>query len=161
MACQSRLANAVLSMLSHLAARHWVSLHGLITVLAIGIFLISTHTFKQRRHPSASIAWFVSLVLLPYAALPLYLLVGNRKLLRPVLPQYTTPADAALHPFSVSLAQTYALARTLDLPAPSTYRQFTLHADGQASLAALRHGIATAKVSLDISTFVFGRDVLG
>ena len=161
MACQSRLPDAGSPMLSQLASRHWVSLHGLITVLAIGIFLISTHTFKQRRHPSASIAWFVSLVLLPYAALPLYLLVGNRKLLRPVLPRHATPAHAALHPFSASLAQTYALARTLDLPAPSTYAQFTLHADGQASLAALRHGIASAKVSLDISTFVFGRDVLG
>ena len=148
-------------MLSHLAARHWVSLHGLVTVLALGVFLISTHTFKQRRHPSASIAWFVSLALLPYAALPLYLLVGNRKLLRPVLPRHSAPAHAALYPSSGSLAQTYALARTLDLPAPSTYTHFTLHADGPASLAALRHGIASANVSLDISTFVFGRDVLG
>ncbi len=152
-------------MLSNLAMRHWISLHGVATVVAIAVFLISTHTFKQRRHPSASIAWVVSLILLPYAALPLYLLVGNRKLVRPMRRVSQPPAvggEAMLAPYGSSkLSQTLALARALDLPVPSHYTQFTLHADGQASLAALRSGMANAKLSLDVSTFVFGRDVLG
>ena len=66
---------------------HWISLHGLVALGALSLYLASTHTFRQRRHPSAAIAWLLSILLLPYLALPLYLLIGNRKFARPPQPQ--------------------------------------------------------------------------
>ena len=57
-----------------------ITLHGLMVLLGLGIYATASHTLRQRRHPSAAIAWVISLVLLPYVALPLYLMIGRRKL---------------------------------------------------------------------------------
>ena len=59
---------------------HWVTLHGLIVMLGLAVYVTASHTLHQRRHPSAAVAWVVALVLLPYVALPLYLMFGRRKL---------------------------------------------------------------------------------
>ena len=49
-------------------------------MLGLVLYAIDSHTRRKRRHPSASIAWFVSLLLLPYLAFPLYLFFGRRKI---------------------------------------------------------------------------------
>jgi len=45
-------------------------------------YVLLSHTLRQRRHPAAAIAWVISLALVPYVALPLYLVFGTRKLVR-------------------------------------------------------------------------------
>lgn len=148
-------------MLNDLFQSHWVSFHGLVTVSALGIFLAGSHLLRQRRHPSAAIAWCLSLVLIPYLALPLYLLVGNRKIARPhsalPAPSPSGERQKATRP----AARIRTLAGTLDLPVPSTYDRFELHEDGSHALASLISIIDNATCRLDICTFVFGRDVLG
>ena len=67
-------------MLIELSARHWVSLHGLAVFLGLAVYAIASHTLRQRRHPSAAMAWIISLIVLPYVTLPLFLMIGNRKL---------------------------------------------------------------------------------
>ena len=54
----------------------WLTLHGLIVMLGLAVYVIASHTLHQRRHPSAAVAWVVALVLLPYVTLPLYLMFG-------------------------------------------------------------------------------------
>lgn len=147
--------------LSEVFVRHWISLHGLVTIVALTIYLIASHSLRQRRHPSSAMAWFVSLALLPYVALPLYLLIGNRKVARP-LPG--APAQSMslghLHA-SGPAARLQILAHTLGLPVPSTCENFDLHADGRHALRSLLSVIDSATSTLDLCTFVFGRDVLG
>jgi cardiolipin synthase len=65
-----------------LTPSHWLSLHGLFTGSALFVYVVASHVLQQRRHPSAAIGWVLSMLLLPYAALPLYLLFGTRKLTR-------------------------------------------------------------------------------
>lgn len=148
-------------MLNEAFARHWISLHGLVTVLALGFYLTASHILRQRRHPSAAIAWFVSLALMPYLALPLYLFFGNRKVVR-------NPAGLAVHvsvPADQHASQPAAririLAGTLGLPAPSTYEHVELHEDGSQARRSLIAVIDSANSTLDLCTFLFGRDVLG
>ena len=66
-------------MLTLTLALEGITLHGLLVMLGLGIYATASHTLRQRRHPSAAIAWVISLVLLPYVALPLYLMFGRRK----------------------------------------------------------------------------------
>lgn len=47
------------------------------------MYVVASHVLQQRRHPSAAIGWVLFMLLLPYAALSLYLLFGTRKLTRP------------------------------------------------------------------------------
>ena len=147
-------------MLIDLFVQHWVSFHGLVTLLALGIYLIASHTLRQRRHPSAAIAWFVSLALMPYLALPLYLLIGNRKVTRP-LPAHQRARATAIQKANKPAARIQILASTLGLPAPSTYDHFVLHEDGQHALQSLLSVIDSATATLDLCTFVLAGDVLG
>src|SRR3954467_8164903 len=63
-------------------AGHWLTLHTAVVLLALLVYSGLSLARRQRRHPSAAIAWVVSLVLLPYVALPVFLLFGNRKTVR-------------------------------------------------------------------------------
>lgn len=43
-----------------------LTVHGLVTLAGLMVYVIASHTRRQRRHPSAAIAWVVSLALMPY-----------------------------------------------------------------------------------------------
>lgn len=58
-----------------LLVNHWITLHSLIVLVGLIIYVITSHTLRLRRNPSAAIAWVVALVLMPYVALPLYVMV--------------------------------------------------------------------------------------
>jgi cardiolipin synthase len=148
-------------LLNKLFAFEWITLHGLMVMLGLSIYVIASHTLRQRRHPSAAIAWVISLVLLPYLALPLYLVLGSRKVVdsrrawspqasvRPVL-QADAPAT-----------QAGQLAAALGLPEAATFEHLTIHQDGGQALQALRNMMERATQTLDVCSFLLGRDVLG
>ena len=138
-----------------------VTLHGLLVMAGLFIYVTSSHTLHLRRHPSAAIAWVVALVLLPYVTLPLYLMFGIRKVKgyqppvrRDELRSLTFHSDALA-------ARTQQLAATMALPAASTYHQLNIHEDGTQALQALRQMIDGATHTIDLSTFIFARDGLG
>jgi cardiolipin synthase len=56
-------------------------------VLILGFMLavvVIAHMLRQRRSPTSTIAWLLAIVLLPYVGVPLYLLLGGRKMRRVV-----------------------------------------------------------------------------
>jgi cardiolipin synthase len=135
---------------------HWLTLHGLVTVVAVMLYAITSHVMHQRRHPTAAIAWILFILLVPYLALPAYLAFGSRKLARPrpiTLPDRRTPPDGGDWAIQTILA--------LGQPAPSAYRELNVHADGRAAHAALLATIDAARHSIDLCTFILGRDRLG
>ena len=139
---------------------HWgLTVHGLVTLSGLLVYAVASHARRQRRHPSAAIAWVVSLALMPYLALPLYLLFGSRKVARGPAP----PARPAL-----SLDRTGApahrfeqLAGAMGLAPAASYRQLAIHQDGHEALLALQRIILGASRTLDICTFLLGRDAVG
>ncbi|MHB1199494.1 MAG: phospholipase D-like domain-containing protein [Polaromonas sp.] len=148
-------------MFHELLNSRWVSLHGLVALLGLVIYLIASHARRQRRHPSAAIAWVVSLALLPYLALPLYLLLGSRKVVRdPGMRGAPVPPLTASQP-SAPAARLQYLAAAMGLPAASPYQQLAIHQDGNDALQALRSVMTGATRSLDLCTFLLGRDALG
>ena len=148
-------------MLASVTGNHWVTLHGLVVMLGLTVFAIASHTRRQRRHPSATIAWIISLALLPYLALPLYLLVGTRKNLIQSPPGMMRLPPAKPH-HSNDPAQIFQdLAFAMNLPPVMSHDQFVIHEDGRAALQSLRSVIDGALQTLDVCTFLIGRDVLG
>ena len=148
-------------MMLDLIARHWEMLDALLAVIGLVIYVVASHSLHQRRHPSAAIAWVMAILLVPYVALPLYLAFGSRKIvprqpavgaLKPTLADVTTHATAA---------RVQQLAQAMGLPEPVAYESLVIHADGHESLEALRRLVDGATRTLEISTFLFGRDVLG
>lgn len=137
------------------------TLHSFFVVLGLIIYGVTSHIRKQRRHPSASIAWIVLLFLLPYLALPMYLLIGTRKVLvqRPWRTVGSTSQAAHHNENSAAIFQNLACA--MQLPAAMSYGQLFIHADGQDALKRLRLTIEGAVQTLDVCTFLIGDDVLG
>lgn len=142
-------------------AGHWVTLHGLIVMLGLAVYVTASHTLHQRRHPSAAIAWVVALVLLPYVALPLYLIFGSRKVVNHRSVANRLPFLARASSPDAPTARTQQLAAAMALPAASTYHQLKIHEDGRQALQVLRNMINGATRTLDLCTFVFARDGLG
>lgn len=138
-----------------------LTVHGLAALAGLMVYVIASHTRRQRRHPSAAIAWVVSLALMPYLALPLYLLFGSRKVTRgpllrdtPTLPVNMPAPNAPAYRFQ-------QLAAAMGLPPAAAYEQLAIHQNGKEALAALRSVLLEARQTLDICTFLIGRDALG
>ncbi len=141
-----------------------ISLHGLMVFAGLAIYVIGSRTRHQRRHPSAAVAWVVSLTLAPEFALPLYLLFGSRKVgrrdaaLRARL-QEDPVTDAQLTQGASSPSQ--QLADAMHLPSASSYENLVIHEDGQQALDALNTVVSQARHTLDLCTFLIGNDALG
>lgn len=136
------------------SATFGITLHGLAVVLALLAYVVASHAFNQRRHPTAAIAWVFFILLVPYVALPAFVVFGSRKQSRPVLlPAAAPPPSDA--PWAI---RTIA---ALGQPAPAGYRDLAIHADGAEAEAALWDVIDGAIESIDLCSFIVGRDAVG
>jgi cardiolipin synthase A/B len=135
---------------------HWLTLHGLVTVVAVLIYVGTSHVMHQRRHPAAAIAWMLFILLLPYLALPAFLTFGSRKLERSRVT--ANPAPTARHQ-----SDDWAINTVMALggPAPAAYRDLNVHHDGQEACDALFDMIESARRSIDLCTYILGRDSFG
>lgn len=131
-----------------------------VAVVAAGLLLyvLATHLGRQRRHPSAAIGWVLAMVAFPYAGIPLFLLLGTRKLVRPQ--RLPVPAGPVI---GHSLAPTWAarLAAGLSLPALRCNRSIMVLDDGPGALDALLALIDSARHRLDLCTFLLADDAAG
>jgi cardiolipin synthase len=145
-------------MFDGLTLTYGLTLHGLVTLLALLLYIIASHLLQQRRHPSAAIAWVLFILLLPYLALPAFLTFGSRKQVRPRAGDaraLSTPDETLATPWAVRTA------RALGQPGPSPYVGLHVHADGRAALQALWQVVDGAQTSLDVCTYILSDDALG
>jgi len=135
-----------------------LSLHGLVVILGLLIFVLVSHTLQQRRHPAAAIGWVMAIVFIPYVGIPLYLLIGTRKLVRsrsyPSIPP--TGPDTA-----TDEAWPRQLAAAMGQPPVESYQNLHIHADGTQALRALWDLIDSAERELNLCSFIVGRDAVG
>lgn len=132
--------------------------HGIVVLIGLLVYVAVTRLGGHHRHPSAAVAWVLLIALLPYLGLPLFLVFGTRKLVRPAHrprsdrppPQLQEGPDWALQLFAA-----------LDLPSPVRNRAIEFHADGAESLRALRTLIEQARERVDVCTYVVGDDEVG
>lgn len=134
----------------------WLTLHGLCTTVAILVYILTAHVMRQRRQPAAAIAWVLFILLVPYLALPAFLLFGSRKLKRPsarVRPAPDMPDPDA----------PWAIETIVDMgqPRPAPCLGLHLHDDGRQAWQALLDTIEGATHTLDICTFILARDAVG
>lgn len=148
-------------LLVDLIKRHWELLDILSVAIGLVIYVMASHSLHQRRHPSAAIAWVLGIMLLPYLTLPLYLAFGSRKLAasRTALSRRVGVMSASVT--HATAERTLQLGLAMGLPDPVSYDELAIHEDGKQALDALRRIIACARQSLDLSTFLLGRDSLG
>ena len=150
-----------ISLLLDLIERHWEILDLLLVAIGLVIYVAASHSLHQRRHPSAAVAWVLGILVLPYLVLPLYLAFGSRKIVAYRLVPGARRVAVSTSATHATAARSQQLAMAMGLPDPVSYEDLNIHEDGVQALVALRRVIDNASRTLEVSTFVFGRDVLG
>lgn len=136
----------------------WLSVHTLIVVFGLLVYVLTSHTMQKRRDPTAAISWVLAIALIPYIGLPLYLMFGSRKRLH----ARSLSVNRALTPdLDPADAWPRQLAAAMGQPPVASYRSLRVHADGAASLQALGEVIDSAQSELVLCTFILGRDAVG
>jgi cardiolipin synthase len=136
----------------------WLSVHGLLVVIGLLIYVLTTHSLQQRRAPAAAISWVLTIALIPYIGLPLYLLFGTRKLAHSGIRKSDALITADISPAEAWPRQ---LAAAMGQPPPVSYRNLRIHGDGSQALRSLWGVIDSAEHELVLCTFILGRDALG
>lgn len=144
--------------------------HGILAeLLTIGGFLLAiflvARLMSEKRAPSNTFAWLLIIVLVPWIGVPLYLLIGGRKLrrlaerksqLRPTLPG-AAPLPA-LEPSASPIVHTTVSAGA---PPPVGGNSIRLITNGEDAYHALADHIRAARSTIHINAFILGRDDTG
>lgn len=145
--------DAALSLLAHF---------GTVAGFVLAVFLL-TRIYRERERPSTTIAWLLALILIPYVGVPLYLLIGGRKVRKMAAKKHvlyerrTEPAGGGAQ---VDADIERALV-TCNLPPARGGVSVELLSDGEISYAKILELIDGAETSIDIMTFIVGRDEVG
>lgn len=147
--------------------------HFLPNSLVATLFTIAGFTFalflvarlmSEKRAPANTFAWLLIIVLVPWVGVPLYLLLGGRKLrrlaerksrLRPTLPPGTA------HPFPLTESATTQTIISAGGAPPVTGNAMRLLTSGEDAYATLEHHIRHARSNIHITAFILGRDDTG
>ena len=141
--------------------RYLLTLHGIVVAIGLVIYVAVARSLPQRRDPSAAIAWVVALALLPYVAVPLYLMFGSRKLRMRDAPLLPPVAAAAANDDEAGSLWARRLGRSMGLAPAAPYDALQIHADGSEARAAALAVIGGARATLDVCTFILARDRVG
>src|SRR6478609_367456 len=126
-------------------------------------FFAIARLMSQRKQPGNTFAWLLAIAFIPYVGVPLYLLLGGRKLrklaeskgrLQPVIPEHVVE-----EPDSANFAARVFTRNGACPPVGGNSVRFL--AGGEESYAALEQGILQAKESIHLMTFILGRDEVG
>ncbi len=135
----------------------------LLTVVGflLALFAIA-RLISDRRQPGNTFAWLLAIAFIPYLGVPLYLLLGGRKI------RQLAARKARLYPTvagtTPSAAATSATSRVLMLNGaspPLAGNRVHFLATGEESFAQLEQGIRQAKHTIHLMTFILARDATG
>jgi cardiolipin synthase A/B len=129
-----------------------VTVHSLIVVASVLVYILTTRAERERRPPSIAIAWVLGMIALPYVVLPMYLMFGRRKFLR------ISSRRAGVRPDTGHWAEDLIESFGLAPAAPAVVR---LHQDGRESAEALFAIMSSAAGRLDVCTYILGDDDFG
>jgi cardiolipin synthase A/B len=139
----------------------WVASQ-LLTTLGFGLALVLlAHLLKSRKSTSSTIAWLLIIIFMPYVGVPLYMMLGGRKMRKRAgrkeqvyhhrrrAPEETTggPAERILQSFGV--------------PPASSGNKVSLVTSGEEAYRVLIDLIDRAERSIHITTYILGKDEVG
>lgn len=123
--------------------------------------LLIVHLLAQRKSPASTIAWLMTIIVMPYVGVPLYLLLGGRKI-RKMAEQkralYLPESDVTADP---TTGFTQRLLASLGAPRTTTGNKVELLGTGETAYGRIIDLIEEAHQRIHITTFILGRDEVG
>jgi cardiolipin synthase len=130
--------------------------HSLIILGELLVILVFVHMVYKRRSPGSIIAWLLSMILIPYVAVPLYFIFGltkrkNRYKKEHIKLQKRTDSYSKSNPINEVL-------RSYGIPEAEGNEKFELYLDSVLAYKEFMSCIENAKTSIYISTYIFSYD---
>ena len=124
--------------------------------------VLAARVLREKRPPGSTVAWLMAIGLVPYIGVPLYLLVGGRKLSQfiKMKGQLYSSTDTAVIDASAEVAAGRVVV-SAGCPPPRQGNYAALHTSGETAFAAMMRLFDAARESIDVSTFILGRDETG
>ncbi len=135
---------------------HFLTVAGFLLAL-----LLVARVLQEKRQPGSTLAWLLAIVLIPYLGVPLYLLLGGRKLNRfiQIKGKLYDESDTSSPELAPNAATRIVIAA--GMPPPRKGNRTALHHSGESAFHALMALCASARECIHISTFILGRDETG
>lgn len=140
---------------------NWLFVHFLPTAGFILAILLLAHILRERRPPTSTLAWLMSIVFIPYLGVPLYLILGGRKMNRMARAKPKLSPSASRLSHGPIFHERALFAPGDGISPPSAGNHITFMADGEQAFAAIIHMIRQARTSIYVATFILGRDETG
>lgn len=131
----------------------------LLLVSAIFIFIALGHILYQKRSPTSMVAWIISIIFLPFIAVPFYFLIGARK--EKYHKRYVDFHNEMSHKaYNVANVEDsiFNLLETNGIPSATSHNTFQLITDDIEAYNIMLEEIEKAKKSIDICTYEFQFD---
>jgi len=128
-------------------------------------FIMVARLMSEKRAPANTFAWLLVIVLIPWLGVPLYLLIGGRKLRRIVAGKSVLcPVLPGVHPGAATGAGCPSVATTItaaggSLPVGGNRVRFLR--TGEEDFAELEKQILAAKQTIHLTTFILTNDETG
>jgi cardiolipin synthase len=132
------------------------------------LFLIP-RIILERRHPSATLAWMLGIALLPVAGVPLYFLIGVRRIRRHIRAKIASASAAPLPPerrivpedLPAAAKDCVQVLAAAGAPLPTGQNRITFVSGGDEAYDALISLISSAKDHVHAQFFILDVDVVG
>ncbi|MGA1797073.1 MAG: cardiolipin synthase [bacterium] len=129
-------------------------------VLAI---VLIARLMRERRSPGSTVAWLLAIVMIPHIGIPFYLLFGGRKIKRMIgkkVHLYSSEPSHTNHQ-GKRISNTERILVRSGAPPAMEGNQIELLSNGVLAYSRLMEVLEGAGHSIDITTFILGRDDVG
>jgi cardiolipin synthase len=125
-------------------------------------FFAIARLLSERRQPGNTFAWLLAIAFIPYLGVPLYLMLGGRKIRRLIARKARLSPVVSGVPPSPAAASPTARVLTLNGACPPIGgNRVTFLTSGEQSYSELEAHILAAKHTIHIMTFILARDDVG
>ena len=115
-------------------------------------FLIIARLMREKRRPSATVAWLLLMLWVPLLGVPLYLIFGGRKISR-----LTKRKDR----LDIAEPETEGAIRSSPFGVLTRGNQTRIQATGELAYRELIQEIRNATSNIEITTFILSHDSIG
>lgn len=141
----------------------YLTSHALTVLATIASLVLLLRVFESPRTPQSTLAWLLAIVFMPFVAIPLYLLFGNRKFPRRAKrpgPEAARLAGALQPPELPGRSLAHLSLASGAAPVRAGHA-FELLTTGEVAYARLMDLIRSSAKTVDLTMFILGDDATG
>jgi len=140
---------------------NWLLVHLLPSIGFILALALLSHILRDRKPPTSTLAWLMAIIFIPYIGVPLYIILGGRKMLRKAETKPEPTPDWSTSLEDSPIDKTFLLEPDSGISPPSASNRITLLPKGEQAFQTMIDLIENARHTIYIATFILGKDETG